>query len=377
LQKIVWFLHCGYVRKTFKYRLYPTKKQVALLDDQLAEACRLYNAALQERRDAWKMCKTSITFYQQAKQLRDIRAAGDLTLANHMSCRDVLRRVDTTFQAFFRHSKTGKKAGYPRFKPVSRFHSYTFPKYGNGCKLRDHNKLYIMGVGELKVKLHRPIAGQIKTVTLKKSCGKWYVSFSVILSSPAPLPGTGNLTGIDVGITSFAVLSDGTTINNPRYYQTAHAKLRRVQRKIARRKKTSNRRRKAVRELRLLHNHVRNQRSDFHHQVTRQLINQYDLIACEKLNITGLARSRLAKPIADVGWGSFLTKLSDKAAEAGREIVQVNSYGTSQRCICGASVPKTLKDRWHHCPICQLSIPRDQAAALEILRLGLSHREVT
>jgi putative transposase len=323
------------------------------------------------------MQKTSISYYQQSKQLRAIRAAGDLLLANYHSCQDVLRRVDKTFKAFFRRSKAGKKAGYPRFKSLARFHSYTFPSYGNGCKLSENKKLYIQGVGELKVKLHREVAGRIKTVTLKKSCGKWDVCFSIEAETPAPLPQTGNVIVIDVGVTSFAVLSDGTTIKNPRYYQSAHARLRRVQRKVSRRKRTSNRRRKAVQQLKLLHQHIKNQRSDFHHQVARKLINRYDVLAYENLNINGLARSILAKPIADVGWGRFLATLSDKAAEAGREIVKVNPMGTSQRCICGALVPKTLKDRWHHCPICQLSVPRDHASALEILRLGLSLREVT
>jgi putative transposase len=377
LQKSRCFLHSRDVHKTYKYRLYPTKKQAALLDDQLAEACRLYNAALQERRDAWKMRKTALTYFTQCKQLRDIRAVGDLCLANYTSCQDVLRRVDKTFQAFFHRVKARQKAGYPRFKSHSRFHSYTFPKYGNGCKLRDNKKLYIMGVGELKVKLHREVVGTIKTVTLTKSCGKWDVCFSVSVPSPAPLPATGKATGIDVGIASFAVLSDGTAIKNPRYYQRAQAKLARVQRKVSRRQKGSNRRRITVKQLARVHQHIRNQRRDFHHQITRKLINQYDVIAYETLNITGLARSRVAKPIADVAWGRFLTMLSDKAVEAGREIVKVSPHGTSQRCICGAPVPKTLAVRWHHCPACQLSVPRDQAAALEILRLGLSRREQT
>jgi putative transposase len=377
LQYLLVFLHCGNVRKTFKYRVYPTKKQHTLLDEQLAEACRLYNAALQERRDAWKMGKTSITYYQQASQLRDIRSSGDLQLVNFTSCQDVLRRVDKTFSAFFRRIKQGQKAGYPRFKPVTRYDSYTFPKYGNGCKLRENKRLYIQGVGEVKVKLHREVTGRIKTVTLTKICGKWYACFSVIVPDPSPLPATGNATGIDVGVASFAVLSDGTAIKNPRYYQTTQAKLRRVQRKVARRKKTSNRRRKAVQELARVHHHIKNQRTDFHHQVARKLINQYDVIAHENLNIKGLARSRLAKSMTDVGWGSFLAKLSDKAAEAGREIVKVTPHGTSQRCICGALVPKTLRVRWHYCPSCQLSVPRDHASALEILRLGLSRREAT
>jgi putative transposase len=324
------------------------------------------------------MRKTPISFYQQAKQLRDIRAAGDLALANHASCQNVLRRVDKTFDAFFRRVKAGQKPGYPRFKSFARFHSYTFPIYGNGCKLREKNRLYIQGVGELKVKLHREVAGEIRTVTLSKTCGKWYVCFSVIVSSPAPLPATGNATGIDVGVAHFAILSDGTVIKNPRYYEAAQTKLRRVQRKVCRRKKASTRRRKAVKQLQRVHQHIKNQRRDFHHQVARQLITQYDLIACEKLNIAGLVRGRLGKPITDVGWGRFLAILSDKAAEAGREIVKINPMGTSQRCIRGAIVPKkTLAVRWHDCSHCQLSVPRDQAAAMEILRLGLSRREVT
>jgi putative transposase len=365
------------VRKTYKYRLYPTKRQAVLLDEQLAEARRLYNAALEERRDAWKMRKTTISYYQQCSQLRDIRSNGDLRLANFASCQDVLRRVDKTFQAFFRRVRRGQKAGYPRFKSKSRFQSFTFRTYGNGCKLKENKRLYIMGVGELKVKLHRDVTGEIKTVTLTKTCGKWYACFSVSVPDPLPLPKTGNATGIDVGVTSFAVLSDGTSIKNPRYYNAAQAKLRRVQRRVCRRKKSSNRRRKAVQHLRRVHQHIKNQRSDFHHQVARQLINRYDVLAYENLNIKGLARSRLAKPIADVGWGRFLAILSDKAAEAGREIVQVPPHGTSQRCICGAPVPKTLAMRWHHCPSCRLSVSRDHAAALEILRLGLSRREVT
>jgi putative transposase len=365
------------VRKTFKYRLYPTAKQHALLDEQLAEACKLYNAALQERRDAWKMGKTSITYYQQANQLKYIRAAGDLALVNCTTCQDVLRRVDKTFQAFFRRVKAGKIAGYPRFKPLSRYHSYTFPIYGNGCKLRENKRLYIQGVGELKIKLHREVAGKIRTVTLTKSCGKWYVCLSVIVPDPSPLPLTGNATGIDVGVASFAVLSDGTTIKNPRFYHTAQVKLRRAQRRVSRRKRTSKRRRKAVQYLKLVHRHIKNQRSEFHHQVSRSLINHYDFISFENLKIKGLMRGRFAKLLTDVGWGSFLTKLSYKAAEAGREIVRVNPMGTSQRCICGASVRKSLRHRWHTCLSCQLSIPRDQASALEILRLGLSLREVT
>lgn len=150
------------MRKSFKYRLYPTRKQSEVLEGQLAEACRLYNAALQERRDAWRMVGKPLNYYDQANQLKAIRAAGDLGLENYSACQDVLRRVDKTFQSFFRRVKSGRKAGFPRFKSMRRFDSYTFPSYGDGCKLRDDGKLYIQGIGVLKVKLHRPVVGQIK-----------------------------------------------------------------------------------------------------------------------------------------------------------------------------------------------------------------------
>lgn len=365
------------MRKSFKYRLYPTREQAESLDGQLGEACRLYNAALQERRDAWRMAGKSLNYYDQANQLKEIRAAGDLGLANYSACQDVLRRADKTFKAFFRRVKAGTKAGFPRFKSRRRFDSYTFPAYGDGCKLGDDGKLYIQGVGVLKVKLHRPVSGEIKTVTLKRECGHWYVCFSVEVATPEPMPDTGEVTGIDVGLESFVVLSDGSVIQNPRYYRKAQATLRHAQRKVARRKKGSHRRRKAVRVLQRVHQHVRNQRSDFHHQVSRQMVNKFDLIAVEDLNIKGLASGMLAKSVNDVGWGGFLSRLSYKAEEAGRQVVKVNPNGTSQRCPCGAGVPKGLSQRWHQCLACGMSVSRDHASALEILRLGLSLQALT
>src|SRR4029450_3455119 len=160
------------MRKTYKYRLFPTAAQHQALDVQLGEACYLYNAALQERRDAYKKSGVSLNYYDQANQLKAIRHAGSLALANYSACQDVLRRVEKTFQAFFRRVKAGQKAGYPRFKSRRRFDSYTFPSYGDGCRLIGA-KLYLQGVGHIKVKLHRPVDGMIKTITVKRECGKW------------------------------------------------------------------------------------------------------------------------------------------------------------------------------------------------------------
>ena len=124
------------MRKTYRYRLYPNRAQGEALESQLAEACRLYNGALQERRDAWRMRRVSVNYYDQANQLKQIRADGDLGLANFSSCQDVLRRVDKAFRAFFKRVANGRKPGFPRFRPLRRFDSFTFPSYGDGCRLR-------------------------------------------------------------------------------------------------------------------------------------------------------------------------------------------------------------------------------------------------
>ncbi len=330
------------MRKTYKYRLYPTLIQTEALEVQLGEACRLYNAALQERRDAYQQSGVSLTYYDQANQLKAIRTAGDVGLANFSACQDVLRRVEKTFKAFFRRVKAGETPGYPRFKSRRRFDSYTFPSYGDGCRLSDAGKLYLQGIGHLKVKWHRPVDGTIKTVTVKREAGKWYVCLSVEYATP-PLSETEAAIGLDVGLLSFATLSDGTTVDNPRPYRTAQAHLRRAQRRVARRKCGSRRRRKAVVLLQKAHAHIRNQRADFHHEVARTLVNAYGLIAVEDLNVKGLASGMLAKSVNDAGWSAFLATLADKAAEAG-----------------------------HQCVQCGLSAARDHVSALLILGLGRS-----
>ena len=357
------------MKKAYRYRLYPTRRQHEALAGQLADACTLYNAALQERRDAYRKAQTSLNYYDQANQLKAIRAAGHLGLANFSACQDVLRRVDKTFKAFFGRVQRGEKPGYPRFKPRSRFDSYTFPSYGDGCKVRDDGKLYCQGVGELKVKWHRPLPGMIKTVTLKREAGRWYVCFSVECDA-CPLPASSDEVGIDVGLESFATLSTGDTISNPRYFKIAQGRLRCAQRRVARRKKGGHRRRKAVQALQRIHAHIRNQRRDFHHKIARQLVNQYGLIAVEDLNIKGLAGGMLAKSVQDAAWGAFLLILLAKAADAARVGIKVNAPGTSQECPCGAAVPKTLGDRWHHCGACGLLVPRDHASALCIKSRG-------
>jgi putative transposase len=354
------------MKLTYKYRLYPTDAQVDFLNGELREACSLYNAALEERIGAYKTCHKSINYYDQANQLKAMRADGCLTLTNFSCCQDVLRRVNKTFAAFFARCKRGDKPGFPRFKSHRRYDSITFPSYGDGCRLLDNGKLRVQGAGHIKVRLHRPLEGKVKTVTIKRQAGNWFVCFAVECEAK-PLPINHAEIGIDVGLTHFATFSDGTTVENPRHYKKAQAKLRVAQRRVARRKKGSNRRRKAVQILQRAHLHVRNQRADFHHKLSRDIVNRFGLIAVEDLNIKGMASGILAKGIHDVGWAQWFRFTDYKAESAGRQFVKKNPYRTSQECTCGTSVPKTLGQRWHLCTVCGLSLPRDHVSAQVIL----------
>jgi putative transposase len=360
------------VRRTFKYRVYPTPAQGEALHGQVNEACRLHNAALDERRSAWRMNGVSLGYYDQANQLKEIRAEGNVGVANFSACQDVLRRVDKAFAAFFGRVKAGaKQPGYPRFRSRLRYDSLTWPSWGDGCSLRSTGRLYLQGVGDLKLKWHRPLPAdaQIKTVTAKREAGKWLVCFSVEMPEPEPLPTCDLAVGMDVGLTTFAVLSDGREIANERHLRLAERRLRLAQRKLARRNKRSRRRLKARLEVARVHAHVANQRRDFHHKTAHTLVQEYGLIAVEDLNFKALASSMLAKSVHDAGWGQFISILSNKAAEAGQTFVRVNPAGTTQRCsACGEHVPKGLGDRWHKCA-CGLSLGRDLNAARNVLQL--------
>lgn len=333
----------------------------------------MYNAALHERRDAWRSKRMTVTYNDQAKQLKEIRQAGFTKLANFSCCQDVLKRLDKAYAAFFRRLRNGEKPGFPRFKAASRFNSISFPAYGDGCRLRRNGKLYVQGVGELRLKLHRPIEGRIKTVTIKRVAGNWYVGFSVVDSPSKPLTPAYSEVGLDMGLESFAVLSDGTIIHNPRFFKHAQRRLRVAQRRLARRQKGSKGWKRASLQVHKVHTHVRRQREDFHHKLTHRIVAQFGLIAIEKLNLKGLAGGMLAKSVSDVGWGNFFEKLAYKAESAGRLLVKVDPRGTSQRCSqCGNLVAKSLEERWHFCASCGLSLPRDLNSAIEILRLGRS-----
>ncbi len=234
-------------------------------------------------------------------------------------------------------------------------------------------RLDLAGIGKVKIKLHRPLEGRLKQVTITlDGDGHWYACMCCDDVAAKPLPPTGQSVGLDVGITTFAALSDGTMVANPRHYENTQAKLRRSQRTLARRKnKRSNRRRKSVAVLRGQHAKIARQRLDFHHKIAADIVRRFDSIAVEKLNVAGLAKSRLAKQIIDAAWAQFTTILASKAECAGREFVAVDPRGTSQECSgCGATVRKDLSVRIHSCPGCGLVLDRDENAARNIKGRG-------
>jgi len=298
------------------------------------------------------------------------RASPYLRNVHSQVLQDVLHRVDRAYGAFFRRIKAGEKPGYPRFKGKGWYDSFTYPQWGNGVKLVD-GRLILSKIGAIRLHTDRPIEGRPKTCAIVRKADGWYASIACEVV-PSPLPPTGKAVGVDVGLESFATLSNGAQIANPRYYRTAERKLKQAQRRLSRRVKGSNRRRKARELLAKAHLKVKRARQDFAHKTARALVNDYDQIAVEKLNIRGMLRNHpLAKSISDAGWDLFLSILIAKAASAGRIVVEVNPAGTSQLCAqCGEPVPKRLAVRWHSCPYCGCELHRDHNAALNILKKG-------
>ena len=361
------------VHRTYKYRLVPTRKQDELLSWTLARCRELYNAALQHRRDAYRMAGKSLNFYDQANELVDVKEVRPEYRAVHSQVlHDALKRVDKAFQAFFRRVRSGEKeVGYPRFQGRDRYDSFTFPQSGWAIQ---NNALTLSKIGTIRIKLHRPVCGKVKTTTIKREGEHWYACFSVEASS-VRLPHSDKTVGVDLGLTTFAVLSDGQKIENPRYLRTSLTKLATRQQSLSFCKRRSHRRAKAKRAVAQIHRRIRNQRADFLHKESRKLANEYGTIVFEKLQPKNMVRNHsLALSISDAGWGQFVSYTTCKAENAGRTVLFVTPAYTSQTCSgCGTVKKKALSERWHSCP-CGSSLDRDHNAAINILRAGSAQR---
>ncbi len=358
-------------RKAFKYRLYPTQPQHKDLERTLALCRQLYNAALQERREAYQKAGKTVGLYEQKRWLPEIRTElSEYKGVHSQVLQNVIERVDKAFQGFFRRVRAGQKAGYPRFKGRERYDSFTFPQAGTtGVKLQEGGKrVFLYGIGSVKCKFHRPLEGKVKTAMVKQEGEHWYIVFSCEVEPP-PLPENQDAVGIDLGTNpNFLITSEGEMVEAPRYFQKAQAKLARAQRSLSRKKRGSNRRRQARRRVAKLHRKIANQRKDFHHKLGRRLVNKYGTIVHEDLNVIGMARTRLAKGVLDAGWGQFLAILAYKAEEAGRRVVGVDPKHTSQDCpLCGYREKRPHWVREYACPQCGAHQHRDVAAAINIL----------
>jgi putative transposase len=364
------------VRKTYKYKLNPTPEQERELGRVLGLCRWLYNTALEQRIIAWQRARISVSRFQQEAELKDIRADfPDYAAIHSHVLQDVLARLDKTYQAFFRRLKVGERAGFPRYQARTRWHSFTYKEFGNGATL-DNGFLVLSKIGRIAVRWSRPLEGTLKTVTISREADGWYVCFSCADVPVHPLQPTGQKTGIDLGIEAFATLANGARIFSPGWYRQAERALKTAQRCVARRKKGSHRRRKAVVLLAKAHQKVRRQRQDFHHKTALALVRANDVIYHEDLQVRNMVKNHhLAKSISDAGWSQFLAILSHKAACAGRSVVAVNPAFTSQTCSgCGVLVAKGLSVRWHACPECGTSLHRDHNAARNIERAGQALR---
>lgn len=351
--------------RTYKFRLLPRKGQHRALLGALEHSRALFNAALEERIDAYRKTGKSRSWQDQCKALTELRADPDFCLFPATLQRWPLKQVDLAFKAFFRRlkSKDGR-AGFPRFKGSDRFNSFGFSDC-IGWKV-DGQRLYMKGIGRVRLHLHRALPSAPLSCQIKRD-GKGWVALLACGVEVAALPETGRQVGLDLGITSFIATSDGEAVPGFRAGRRAQAELRRRQRALARCKRGSHNRRKAKARLLRLHERTANARRTFQHQLAARLVRENDLIAIEDLNVKGLASGMLARAVNDAGWASFTKLLAEKAEKAARTLVKVDARHTSQTCPeCGTVKAKTLAERIHRCD-CGCELDRDVAAARVIL----------
>ena len=288
---------------------------------------------------------------------------------------NVADRLAKSLYGMIIRKKAGKKAGFPRFKPIERVKSFTYPQFG--FKLKD--RLELSGIGGLAIRKHREMQGTIKTLTMKKSpSGKWYAVFTTEFEKKIPKRNRKPKVGIDLGIENFAYLSDGSKIENPRNLKLAEERLALAQRRMSNKQKGSSNRAKNRKAVAIAYERLTDKRRDFLHKESRVLVKNHSLIAMEDLNNEGLARGFLAKEVLDCSWAEFASMISYKAAEAGCEVVLVNPAHTSQMCShCGLVLKKSLAERWHDCPCGHPCIGTSMQRLTYSTELPMERREVT
>jgi putative transposase len=358
----------------------------------------LYNASLEERREAWRMSRVSVTYAMQSAQLPDIKEIRpEYKEIYSQVLQETLKRVDKAFKAFFKRCKEGKTPGFPRFQGDDRYDSFTYPQIeklkGKPTISIEEKKVILPKIGQIKVKKQRDLEGKAKTATIKREGDRWYLIVTCEVEARVKLPYTDLPIGIDMGLKHFMTDSHGDVVDNPRFFRKSHGRLKKLQQRLAKKKKKSARRRKAVKSVALAYKKVRNQRRDFHHKESRILVDTFETIIFEDLSLHHMvrrpktkqdekgaylpngaaAKGGLNKSILDAGWASFIELVKHKAAWAGVTVIEVDPKKTSQ--ICSAchkeGEHKDLSVRTHLCTYCGVVLDRDHNAAVNIRDRGL------
>jgi putative transposase len=398
----------GKMKISYQYKIRPNKEQVKKIDKTLEMLRHQYNYLLAQRFDWYEQNRCPIdrcplicylpelkeqpNYYSQKASLVQLKINRPWYRSIHSQVlQEVPKKVELAFARCLKGDVNGKKSGRPRFKGKGQYKTFTYSQFKSqtlvraACRRQDsltlryhfvNNRITLSKIGDIKAIVHRliPDGFDIKTVSLTRKADGYYVTLSLddkTVPIIKPDFNTDKIVGIDVGLIDFYVASDNTRIVAPKHFRKSERKLKSAQRRVSRRKKGSNRRKKAITKLAKQHKKVADTRKDFHFKTANNLLKKYDVIAVEKLNIKGLAKSRLAKSVNDAGWGQFLSILSNKAENAGLKVIAVNPNGTSQECSsCGQKVKKLLSQRMHNCPNCNISLCRDLNASLIIKARG-------
>ncbi len=360
------------MKRAYKFRIYPNKNQEVKLIRTLDTCRHLYNDALSERKkqaelnrlkkefDVFPLGKPEwISYEDQANDLSELKTDFQKEIHSQV-LQNTLKRVDRSFRNFF------NGFGYPRFQGRNRYNSFTYPQSGFAIET---GKLNLSKIGSIKIILHREIEGKIKTCTIKKDIDQWYVSFSCEIEKPLISVEIKTEIGIDVGLSSLITMSNGGQIEPAEYLRKKEKKLTQEQKRLSRKKKGSKNRDKQKIKVAKVHRKIRNQRTDFAHKISRKVVDTYDRIVFEDLQIKNMMHNHhLAKSISDAGWYQLINLTKSKAEYAGKIVELVNARNTSQDCSgCGNSVSKDLSVRTHSCPFCGLVLDRDHNAAINIL----------
>lgn len=352
----------------FRYRIYPSKKQIAKLNQTISDCCFIYNKLLEAKINAYKTDKTNLTQFDLNRLTKDF----DVPIHSQVR-QNISKRINDAFNHFFRRVKEKKgKAGFPRFKNFNRYKSITFPQ--SGFKFISDKRLFVSKIGSVPIILHRTPKGKLKTFTIKRTAKGWFAIFSCSNVPIEKIEVKNNHIGIDVGIESFAVLSDGTQIKNPKLLRKSEKKLSKFQRRLSKKKKGSANRRKARFKVAKLHQRIFNQRQDFLHKTSFTIIKEFKIISVEKLQIKNMVKNHyLAKSIADASWGCFVQMLSYKVEKTGGQLVKVNPKNTSKTCSkCRNIQDMPLSQREFKCLKCGFVCHRDLNSAILIDRAGLA-----